>query len=191
MAIFVPNLKPRRALVGGGIGGALGAFGFIWAAATLDDLIGRFIGAGVLGLSIGLMVALAETIFRRAWLEISYGANESRTVSLGKWPVSIGSDKSCTVYARNVSAIDCSFKLDRGQIVCQEGHNQKSVDPGFQKTVGNVTVTVCAPASKNAPPSSGGGGGIGGGGGGSVVPKPSEADEVLAEINRNLQGQQR
>ncbi|MHC4731836.1 MAG: vWA domain-containing protein, partial [Planctomycetota bacterium] len=45
MALVVPNLKPRRALLGGALGGAVGAAGFLWAAGALSDIAGRLTGA--------------------------------------------------------------------------------------------------------------------------------------------------
>jgi len=147
MAFFVPNLKVIHASIGGGVGGAIGAAGFILLAAHLGDLTGRFAGAAALGLSIGLMIALAEVIFRGAWLEIAYGPRESCAVTLGRKPVSIGSDSAaCTIYARNAAPVAYRFRLKRGRILCHDVvvNKEETLQPGAQKQAGQVTAVVRA-----------------------------------------------
>jgi len=147
MAFFVPNLKPNRAQIGGGLGGFVGAVGFLWAAAAFGDIAGRFMGAAILGFFIGLMIVLVEVAFREAWLEISYGPKENRTVSLGLEPVSIGNDpKACTIYARDVLPVAFRYKLEQDHIVCEDvasGYTNR-VEPGDCKVIGNITVSVRA-----------------------------------------------
>jgi len=120
MAVFVPNLDSRRALVGGGVGGALGAIGFLWAAGTVGEVAGRLLGAAILGGCIGLMIALIEAACREAWLEITYGPRETRLVSLGHEPVSIGGDRACTVYAPHAAPVAVRYRLAGGQILCED-----------------------------------------------------------------------
>lgn len=148
MGFFIPNLHGTRAAIAGAVGGVVGALAFAAATAVLGDFAGRIGGALMLGFAIGLMVALVEAAFREAWLEISYGPNEIRTVSLGRQPVSIGGDqKLCTIYARNARPVACRYRLDQGKILCQDGATEQtvSVQPGDSKTIGNLTVTVRVP----------------------------------------------
>lgn len=144
MAFFVPNLDRRRALIGGGVGGALGAIGFLWAAWTLGDVAGRLIGTAILGGCIGLMIALVEAVFREAWLEIRYGPREVRMVSLGPEPVSIGADRACTVYAANAAPVAGRYKLVRGEILYEDvvAARTERVNPGDRRGIGNLTVSV-------------------------------------------------
>ena len=110
LSLFIPNLKLAYGLGGGAVGGAAGAVGFLavtGALGALDtapktaDLLGRLAGGLVLGFCIGLMVAVVEAAFRRAWLEVRYGDREVVTVNLGAEPVKVGGDsKLCTVWAR-------------------------------------------------------------------------------------------
>jgi Ca-activated chloride channel family protein len=93
MSFFVPNLKWWRGLVGGVVGGMLGAGAFVVISLAAGAFLGRWIGAGILGFFIGLMVALAELAFRRYWLEIAFGPREIRTVTLGSAAVSLGGDE--------------------------------------------------------------------------------------------------
>jgi Ca-activated chloride channel family protein len=154
MALFVPNLNPRRALIGGSLGGAVGGIGFLWAAGALGDVAGRLAGAAILGFLIGLMVAVVEATFREAWLEINYGRKEIRTVSLGPEPVSIGSDpNACTIYTPSAPPVAVRYKLERGRVVCEDvlsGHTI-TVPPGAHKAVGNLTVGVCVAANAARP----------------------------------------
>src|SRR5207249_675154 len=77
LSLFIPNLKWVHGLVGGAIGGAVGAAGFLAVTSLAGDLVGRLVGGLILGLCIGLMVAVVEAAFRRAWLEVRYGARET------------------------------------------------------------------------------------------------------------------
>ena len=64
----------------------------------------------ILGFCIGAMVALVEAAFRRAWLEVRFGARETITVTLGAEPVKIGNDaKACTVWARGAAPVALRF----------------------------------------------------------------------------------
>ncbi|MCA9797250.1 MAG: VWA domain-containing protein, partial [Candidatus Eremiobacteraeota bacterium] len=94
MALFVPNLAPRPALAGGAVGGALGAIAFLTIGNTAGDLAARLAGAAILGLLIGMMVVLAETMCRKAWLEVIYADDQGVAVNLGSTAVAIGSDAS-------------------------------------------------------------------------------------------------
>jgi hypothetical protein len=147
MAFFLPNLNPRRALVGGGVGGAVGAVGFLWAASALGDVAGRLLGAAILGFFIGLAIAFIEAAFRQGWLEVQYSPREVRTVNLGTESVSIGSDaKACTIYARNAPPVALRFRLDRGQILCEDLPTGaiRQLQPGDSQQVGNLTVVARA-----------------------------------------------
>ena len=143
LAFFVPNLEPRRAWLGGSFGGAIGAVAFLFAS-LLGDSAGRFLGAAVLGTFIGLMIALVDAAFRQAWLEVRYGLKETIRVSLGAAPVSIGSARSCTVYARDARPLAFQYRFEDGQVTCLDFSTERStiVQPGDTSTIGNVTVSV-------------------------------------------------
>ena len=87
MSRIVPNLKLSRSLLGGTIGGGLGALGFLWAAASFNDMVGRLIGSAILGFFIGLMIALIEQFSRNAWLVVHWNKSEQTKISLGAEPV--------------------------------------------------------------------------------------------------------
>jgi hypothetical protein len=145
LSLFVPNMKWTLGLVGGAIGGAAGAVGFIAVSSLTGDLVGRLVGGLVLGFCIGLMVAVAEAAFRRAWLEVRYGARETITVTLGPEPVKVGGDaRACTVWARGAPPLALRFFVRDGKVICDDAvmKRETTVGDGFVKEAGNVTVTV-------------------------------------------------
>jgi len=151
MSFVIPNLTIRKGLTGGALGGACGAIGFLMISLAFrhsdgGDLLGRLAGALVLGFAIGLMVAWAESAFRRFWLEIQYGL-EKRTVTLGASPVTIGSNlRQCTVYARNAPLLAGSFRLENTRVLWDDNLTGKAeeVRVGESRVIGVVTATVRA-----------------------------------------------
>ncbi|KAA5605850.1 hypothetical protein F1188_09575 [Roseospira marina] len=86
----IPNLKVATASFAGAVGGFIGC-GLMYLVSTLAA------GTATTGAVIGLAIALAETAFRRAWLEVtirpkgmSLEKERTITVTLGKDPVVFG-----------------------------------------------------------------------------------------------------
>jgi hypothetical protein len=164
MAFFIPNLRSDKGLLGGALGGAAGALGFLAVALLLrgtaaGDAGARLLGAALLGLCLGVMVALAEQVFRKAWLEIRYGGNEIRTVNLGPEPVSIGSDtRMSMIYARNAPPQAFRYWFRDGTVNRVDASTGQVTEmrPGEQQAVGAVTVVVCTAAGEEEKPVSGG-----------------------------------
>ena len=163
MALFVPNLRWQRGLLGGLLGGVLAATAFLLIAGLLGWLIvlalgetfgrylaealGQLVGATVLGFCIGMMVALAELIFRRQWLEVAFGKHEIRTFNLGRTPLTIGGDeRRAVVYVEGSPPITLSYRWDGKRILCKDMVSARieEVQPGDQRAVGRATVTVCS-----------------------------------------------
>jgi Ca-activated chloride channel family protein len=150
LAFFVPNLRSARSSVGGALGGAAGALGFLGVAIAIRgmpaaDPSGRILGATLLGSALGLTLALAERIARKAWLEICYGGCEIRTVNLGLQPVSIGSDMhAATVYARGLAPVAYRYSFAAGKVIRQDAATNELTElrPGEPQSVGAVTVTL-------------------------------------------------
>ncbi len=126
LSFFVPNLRTGRSLLGGALGGAAGAIGYLGITVAIHgmpaaDPSGRILGATLLGLALGLTLALAERIARKAWLEICYGGCEIRTVNLGPAPVSIGSDaRAATIYARGTTPVAFRYSFEAGKVIRQD-----------------------------------------------------------------------
>jgi hypothetical protein len=158
LSFFVPNLRSGRSLLGGALGGAAGALGYLGLAVAIRgmpaaDASGRILGATLLGLALGLTLALAERIARKAWLEICYGGCEIRTVNLGPTPISIGSDaRAATIYARGTPPVAFRYSFEAGRVIRQDAATSEVTElrAGEPHSVGAVTVTLRTAATANA-----------------------------------------
>ncbi|MBE9055319.1 VWA domain-containing protein [Sphaerospermopsis sp. LEGE 08334] len=89
---FVPNLNLKNALIGGTIGGGIGASGFLVAASIFGDILGRLVGTSILGFFIGLMIAWIEQkqLASAPYLLVHWTPTEKTTYLLGTKPILIG-----------------------------------------------------------------------------------------------------
>lgn len=141
----IPNLGTLRGTGGGAIGGVLGGCLFILFAYNLSGTAGRLVGCAAIGFWIGIMLVVAETLFNKAWLVISYDNGTSRTLTVGAEPVTFGSDENLSIiYIPNVSPLAMRFQLEGGQIACEnvDSGAVSYLRSGDQKKIGNCTVTV-------------------------------------------------
>lgn len=142
---FLPNLGALRGLGGGGVGGVLGGCLFILFAYNLSGTAGRLAGCAAIGFWIGIMLVVAETLFNKAWLVISYDTGANRTLTLGSEPITFGSDENLSIICiPNVSPLAMRFQLEAGQIVCEnvDSGAVSYLRSGDQKKIGNCTITV-------------------------------------------------
>ncbi|MEG5174664.1 hypothetical protein [Microcoleus sp. B3-D7] len=160
LAQRIPNLGALRGMGGGGVGGVLGGCLFILFAYNLSGTAGRLAGCAAIGFWIGIMLVVAETLFNKAWLVISYDTGANRTLTLGSEPVTFGSDENLSIICiPNVSPLAMRFQLEAGQIVCEnvDSGAVSYLRSGDQKRIGKCTITVGnsdlpAPTSANIPP---------------------------------------
>lgn len=157
LSVFIPNLKLWHGFVGGGVGGLIGAFGYLVASqfGPGGDITGRMLGALILGFCIGLVVAFVESSFRSAWIEVWRGPREMITVSLGPEPVRIGSDsRQSTVWVPGTEGIALKYRIREGQVVCFDSSTQvegTAID-GDQRSVGRVKIVVRTGMDERTPP---------------------------------------
>jgi hypothetical protein len=152
VGFFVPNLNALRASLAGGAGGLVGALAFL-IVSLVGNLPGRFVGAVLLGGAIGLMMAVVEMVFRKAWLEIVYGPHEVGTVNLGEAPVSVGGDaRACTVLARGAAQVAFRYRLAQGRVLCEDAVNGQTapVPLGHRQRIGLLEVIVRGSAESSA-----------------------------------------
>ncbi|XZN89677.1 MAG: hypothetical protein ACM65M_18715 [Microcoleus sp.] len=141
----IPNLGMLRGAGGGGVGGVLGGCLFILFAYSLSGTVGRLAGCGAIGFWIGIMLVVAETLFNKAWLVISYDNGVNRTLTIGAEPVTFGSDDNLSIICiPNISPLAMRFQLEAGKIVCENFDNGAVtyLRSGDQKKLGNCTITV-------------------------------------------------
>lgn len=151
MSLFVPNLNWQRGFLGGGLGGLIGAVVFALCSLWLtDSVLGRLLGATVVGLCIGVMIALAELAFRRYWLEVTFGEREVRTFTLGPATVAVGSDdRQAAVYVPDAPPKALGYRAVGHRIFCEDFATGKTsqVPPGDQRHLGKVRMRVCSATS--------------------------------------------
>ncbi len=152
VSYFVPNLDAKKSALAGVAGGFLGGLAFAILALAADTL-GRFGGAAFLGFCIGLMVAVVEAAFRRAWLEVRFGGREVVTVNLGPEPVKVGGDaRACTIWARGADPVAMRYWIRDGKVLCEDvpAKRESAASNGDTRAVGNVTVVVRTGADQPA-----------------------------------------
>jgi hypothetical protein len=150
MSLIVPNLKWHRGLLGGLIGGVFGGLAFIGIASLTGDLSGRLLGATIVGFFIGVMIALAEMVFRRFWLELVFSAREIRTVTLGAAPVGIGGDERlASVFIQGAAPLALRYRVDGKRVLVQDMATGQvaEIQPGDRRQVGNVAISLCSPST--------------------------------------------
>lgn len=169
VSYFVPNLDRKKAMIAGLVGGLLGAAGYLIGSHAAEWL-GRFAGAAMLGFCIGLMVAIVEAAFRRAWLEVRYGERETISVNLGPEPVKVGGDaRACTIWARGAADVALRYFVRDGRVVCEDAPSRSEAiaGNGATRTLGTLTLIVHTGGGEAAPvrtrPSS------------NVLPRPTRA----------------
>jgi hypothetical protein len=99
-SIREPLAKFFKGLVGGAVGGLLGGFAVLYLRDVLkrlfeDDVLKlawspTAIGFTIVGLCIGLMVGLAQVLFREAWIRVQSGFRAGRELILSKEETVIG-----------------------------------------------------------------------------------------------------
>jgi hypothetical protein len=147
LGLRIPNLGLRRGTTGGGIGGILGGAAFVAAVAVLGgDVPARLAGAAAIGGLIGLMIVLADAALRDAWLEVVYGPGETKVISLGSQPVSVGSGSDSTVYVYGAPARAFVFRFDGGRILAEDAVTGRTEEmkPGETRRAGSVDLVVRA-----------------------------------------------
>lgn len=91
----VPNLEKSKAIIAGSVGGGIGCL-------SMQIGFGYTIGVAITGAAIGFMVALAEVVFRKNWIDVEIfssmlgtGLNLAKpinqfTLALGANPITVG-----------------------------------------------------------------------------------------------------
>jgi hypothetical protein len=150
MSLFVPNLRWQRGFMGGCAGGLIGALGYALFTVLAGDVLGRWIGAALLGFAIGMMIALAEMAFRRYWLEVKFGEREIRTFTLGPALVAVGGDEqAATVCVRGAPARALGYCVRGSRVLCEDfgSGNTSDAPPGDQRKLANAVLTVRSDAT--------------------------------------------
>jgi hypothetical protein len=97
-ALSTANRKLINGVIGGILGGALG--GILFEQLKNLERLPRTslaLGLAILGVSIGLLIGLAQIILKEAWLKVEKGFRAGREMMLSKAETTIGRAESCDV----------------------------------------------------------------------------------------------
>ena len=147
LAFFIPNLPKFRAGFAGLIGGGLGAAAFLLALAKSGEVSGRLVGAAILGLTIGVVVALVERLAREAALIVHWGANERSVINLGVVPVILGSSPEAHLYLPKhkgfppITAI-VTFREGRVQMENKLSNSTHTLASGSKLQIGDLWIEI-------------------------------------------------
>jgi Ca-activated chloride channel family protein len=147
ISLAIPNLKMLRSFFYGTLGGAAGALGFLLVCAIASDVGGRLVGTAIIGLFIGLSVAVAEATAKEGYLRVVWGPGEFTRVNLGDKPVTVGSSRESTIRmaaSAGYPPIVATFSLQNGQAT-MVNHMSRSTHPlrnGNKLTLGSVVIEI-------------------------------------------------
>jgi len=130
----IPNLQRYRAFIGGILGGTVGLVIFSLCAGALGLLeqrnasfaaaiAGVVLWSGVEGFSLGFMIALAEILSRKCWLEVKWPDNGISLISLGKRPITIGSSNTCDLVDKSMPCEIAARIWAEGTVVKYQAHS--------------------------------------------------------------------
>ncbi|MDR2642625.1 MAG: VWA domain-containing protein [Planctomycetaceae bacterium] len=148
MVYFIPNLNKTNALKFGAFGGFLGSLAFLLFSIG-TEIVGRLLGAFILGACIGLLVALVETIYRNIWLMVVYDLRNFVPVNLGSQNVTVGSGKGDTVFITGAEVKAGTFRVEGEKVRYTDSNGkQQLLVPGNRVKISAVELVIC---SKDVP----------------------------------------
>jgi hypothetical protein len=147
LSLAVPNLKPIRAFLFGMAGGAAGAIGFIAVCLVANDVAARLVGTSIIGLFVGLSVAMAEATAREGYLRVVWGPGEFTRVNLGAKPVTVGSSRESTIRMASSAGyppVVATFSLQNGQatMVNHMSRSTHALRNGNKLALGSVVIEI-------------------------------------------------
>ena len=106
--------KTVSGVLGGALGGLLGGGLYLALGSQLASILGEdkdllspsAIGFVALGLSIGLLIGLAQVILQEAWIRIEAGFRAGRELILSKPEITIGRAESCDIGLFGDASVD-------------------------------------------------------------------------------------
>jgi FHA domain-containing protein len=125
----------QASVLGGAAGGALGGVLFdpinrfvLWDA--LDGDIMRLTGFGVMGLCVGLFIAIGEQLGREAWVRVRTGPLAGKSFILYRNPTIIGSSPQSDIYLfkdKDISPIHAAIHRSGGACEIEDLESQNGV----------------------------------------------------------------
>ena len=161
LSLVVPNLKKGRAALFGFAGGVAGGIGFIFINAVVQSVLtssdsaghefanvaARLVGTSIIGLFVGLSVAVAEATAKEGFLRVVWGPGEFTRVNLGDKPVTVGSSRESTIRmgaSAGYPPIVATFSLQNGQatMVNHMSRSTHALRNGNKLALGSVVIEI-------------------------------------------------
>ena len=113
----------------------------------MPDVVARLAGSAILGAAIGMMIAVAETYARRAWLVVHWGPNEQAVLNLGERPIHSGSAHDADVFLPaddGFLPMAAAINLENGAVEFEDVARSKktTLRHGSTVSLGNLKVEV-------------------------------------------------
>ena len=153
LSFSIPNLGKIKGAIAGMVGGFIGGGTFVClnflllmfnSCGTMAGGFLRMVGIGIIGAAVGLVVTVAEAVFRSAYVEIFWGTNEKTIVNLGPEPVWFGGGRS-QVFVKGLPERSAGLVMQAGTIVFMESNgSRRTLGDGQSMTVGHVRIVVHA-----------------------------------------------
>ena len=156
ISLFIPNMKLIRGALGGFCGGLMGGFGFTLVATIMGlfknllglyfaEFISRLAGIGILGVTLGLAVVIAERLLQKASLEIIWAPRQTSRITLGEKPVTIGS-RGDDVVIPGLESNTASVVLSGGNVQYTDNRtgSRSNLKNGSKLEFGKVELVVHA-----------------------------------------------
>lgn len=118
---------------------------FLLSSALITETIGRMVGIGILGASLGLCIVAAESFLRAAVLEVTWAPNEVTTITLGKTPITIGGGDD-HIYVSTLPPGAIQITMHEGVITCSKYDSKQptQLKNGSEIQIGTISARVKA-----------------------------------------------
>nr|MCS5611300.1 hypothetical protein [Candidatus Poribacteria bacterium] len=143
LAEFIPNTSYRYFILTGIFAGIV-TTGTYFLAQDIGPLSNRLLMAATLGGSVGLAVVVSERLSRRKWLEIDDGSKRKVLITLGRIPLTFGSNSACSIRIPSVANVKYRFFMELDLVYCVdlEKTTIHQLPPNCSTTLENMRISI-------------------------------------------------
>ena len=143
LAEFIPNTSYRYFILTGIFAG-IATTGTYFLAQDIGPLSNRLLMAATLGGSVGLAVIVSERLSRRKWLEIDDGSKRKILITLGRIPLTFGSNSACSIRIPSVVNVKYRFFMELDLVYCVdlEKTTIHQLPPNCSTTLENMRISI-------------------------------------------------
>jgi|GEM_PF-5024180 len=140
---FIPNTSYRYFILTGICAGIATTGTYFWAQ-DIGPLSNRLLMAATLGGGVGLAVVVSERLSRRKWLEIDDGTKQKVLITLGRIPLTFGSNSACSIRIPGVANVKYRFFMELDLVYCVdlEKTTIHQLPPNCSTTLKNMRISI-------------------------------------------------